>query len=376
MLPAAALTVCGDTAAKSCGLLLTASLNPGPPNASFLRSVRRFLATAVCLLVTASAFAAKTDVVVLKNGDHITGEVKLLSRGQLKLSTDDAGTIYIEWDKIVSVTTSLQYEVVTTGNARYVGTLAPSSSTELKVVAKDGTATVLAFLEVVSFAPIKEGLLERIDGTLDVGGSYTKASGVGQTTVDLDAHYRRPAYDMFTHLLSNLTRANGEEAITQFTWRSGYLHSREDGWIVSPFVFFARDVDLGLSFGAIAALTGGRYVQRSNRSETLVAVGAAVGREHLIDGRTLNDVDAVANFLTSFYRHDYPKTDVDFSLLLFPELNRWGRVRANTEVKLKRELFKDFIAAITAYDTYDSQPQVPDASRNDIAVSFSIGWTF
>jgi len=26
----------------------------------------------------------------------------------LKLSTDDAGTIYVEWDKIVAVTTALQ----------------------------------------------------------------------------------------------------------------------------------------------------------------------------------------------------------------------------------------------------------------------------
>jgi hypothetical protein len=79
---------------------------------------------------------------------------------------------------------------------------------------------------------------------------------------------------------------------------------------------------------------------------------------------------------TSFFRHDYPKTALDLSLLMFPELNRWGRVRANANVRLKRELFRDFIAAITAYDTFDSQPQVAAVDRNDIGVSFSIGWTF
>jgi hypothetical protein len=251
--------------------------------------------------------------------------VKQLSRGQLKLSTDDAGTVYIEWDKIVAVTTALQYEVVTTNGARYVGVLAQASTTQLKVVANDGTETVLAFLDVVSFASIKARFLERIDGTLDVGGSYTKSSGVGQMAVDFNADYRRPSYDVFTNFESNLSRSSSE-TITQFTLRSGYMRFRADGWIFSPFVYVSRNVDLGLSLGTTAAFTAGRYVQRSNRRETLIAFGAAVGKEELTDGRAIGDFDAVASITTSFFRHDYPRTAVDLSLLTFPELNRWGRV--------------------------------------------------
>jgi len=273
------------------------------------------------------------------------------------------------------VTTALRYEVVTRSGARYVGVLAPAPNAQVKVVAKDGTASTLSFLDVVSFAPIKTGFFDRIDGTLDVGGSYTKSSGVGQMTVDLDTDYRRPSYDAFTNFASTLTR-DESNTITQFTLRSGYMHFREDGWIFSPFAYLARNVDLGLSFGAAAALTAGRYVERSNSSETLVAFGAGVGKEDLTDGRTIDDVDAVVNLATSFFRHDYPKTAVDFSLLVFPELNRWGRVRGNANARLKRELFHDFIAVITAYDTFDSKPQVAGVDRNDVGVSFSIGWTF
>ena len=40
----------------------------------------------------------KTDVVILKNGDRITGEIKKLDRGKLKLKTDDMSTVYIELD--------------------------------------------------------------------------------------------------------------------------------------------------------------------------------------------------------------------------------------------------------------------------------------
>ena len=62
----------------------------------------------------------------------------------LKLSTDDAGTIYIEWDKIVAIKTALEYEVVTRNGSRYVGVLAADVADELRVIAEDGAVTRLA----------------------------------------------------------------------------------------------------------------------------------------------------------------------------------------------------------------------------------------
>ncbi len=47
-------------------------------------TTRPFFAAAIVLSVAATVFAARTDVVVLRNGDHLTGEVKQLSREQLK----------------------------------------------------------------------------------------------------------------------------------------------------------------------------------------------------------------------------------------------------------------------------------------------------
>lgn len=63
----------------------------------------------------------KTDVVVLANGDRITGELKRLDRGRLEFNTDDAGTLYLEWDKLVSVVASGQVEVVTAVGRRFLG---------------------------------------------------------------------------------------------------------------------------------------------------------------------------------------------------------------------------------------------------------------
>ena len=79
-------------------------------------------AAALSLLVLPfPAWAAKTDIVMLLNGDRITGEVKELAYGQLKFATEDMGTLYIEWTKIASLTTTRTLQVEMLDGRRLLG---------------------------------------------------------------------------------------------------------------------------------------------------------------------------------------------------------------------------------------------------------------
>ena len=84
---------------------------------------------AALLLAAISPLAAeRTDVVILKNGDHLTGEVKKLERGRLKLKTDSMGTVYIEWDKIFQITAAETFEARLESGERHVGTFGPGAA--------------------------------------------------------------------------------------------------------------------------------------------------------------------------------------------------------------------------------------------------------
>ena len=56
-------------------------------------------------------------------------------------------------------------------------------------------------------------------------------------------------------------------------------------------------------------------------------------------------------------------------------LSNWGRQRLQVDTAVKRELWKDFLLSLNVYDTFDSDPPQPDSARNDLGVSFSIGWS-
>ena len=83
--------------------------------------MRRVSAGLFVLLWAGVAEAQKTDSVWIRNGDRITGEVKSLYRAKLKYSTDDLGTIYIQWDKVARTSSRATFEVQVTSGDKYYG---------------------------------------------------------------------------------------------------------------------------------------------------------------------------------------------------------------------------------------------------------------
>src|SRR5262245_55445559 len=127
----------------------------------------------LCLAMTAApARAAKTDIVVLRNGDRLTCEVDELERGRLTVKTDDMGTIQIEWDKVQSVTAASEFDVDDLVGHRYVGALAAAASGELSITS-GSEAQAVRLLDVARITRIRATFWQRLDGSLDVGASYT-----------------------------------------------------------------------------------------------------------------------------------------------------------------------------------------------------------
>jgi hypothetical protein len=127
------------------------------------------LASLAILAMPELARAAKHHVIVLANGDRITGEVEVLERGRLQFSTDDAGTMSIEWPKLRELTAAPeQFEVETTAGRRFVSSLGPGAGAgELRVVAPGDTASI-PFGSIVRITTLNT-FWGRIDGSLDWG---------------------------------------------------------------------------------------------------------------------------------------------------------------------------------------------------------------
>lgn len=332
----------------------------------------------VCFLgigAPSRAAAADTDRVVLRNGDRIAGEVKGLRSGKLELSTTAMGTIYVEWDKVVELVSPSQFEIETTRGTRYLGSIRGGTPGVLTVALAAGTVD-LDILSVVRIQPIKTGFLDRFDGLIDLGASYTKSSAIGQGWLNAELRSRRPKYQWTTTLNTTITVQANEPETSRTVGSFEYVWFLPQRWYVPAAGTFERNTDLGLDLRSSLLLGIGRYFVQTNRNTLGAALGVVGNSEVPSDGEETKNVEMYFGANYSFFTYDTPKTTITVGFVVYPSLTVSKRVRSDTDITLRREIVSDFTVGLTLYDTYDSKPPTADANKHDYGGTVTVGWTF
>ena len=318
----------------------------------------------------------RTDVVTLANGDHITGEVVVLERGRLEFKTDDAGTLYLEWDKLTSLVAARFVEVVTEDGRRFLGTLGKSADRSISVVGPGG-ATSLVMAEVALIRPIGRGFWNKLDGSIDAGYNYTKSSGVAQFNLNWDTVYQKPASRFRLTASTTITQKDDDPGRDdRGTIEMSYLRYPWQHWFISAAGRFENNESLGLVLRSqVGGAVGPRLVNTS-KAQLAVGAGLVVNEEQGVDVEPTQNLEGLLVFRASYYTYDRPKTNVDISFQYYPSLSNTGRQRLQADVGLKRELWKDFFASMNFFNTFDSRPPNPSADQNDVGFVFSLGWSY
>lgn len=328
------------------------------------------------LLAAAPAFGAKTDVVVLRNGDHVTGEVQQLERGRLQLKTDDLGTVEIEWDKVASVAAAAPFDVDDLSGGRYMGALVPGPvAGQMLIVWGDRTDTVELWT-LFRIRRLNKSFWKRLDGSLDVGASYTSASSLFNLDLVGNLGVLRPGYEVAADASSTVTSQPDVEDTRRNTLSLSYARRFPKRWVALVKGLVEQNRELGFDLRSSGAAGGGRYLVQSPRDKLLAALGLSVNRERPLEGEATTNVEATASLAYDRFSYDFPKVDVSLAAAGYASLNNGSRYRLDVQGQLKRELVKDFYATLRGYESYDSRPATEGAPRNDYGITFALGWAF
>ena len=352
-----------------------------PPAAR--RIAARNAATALALWAALAlwpglASALKTDVVTLRNGDRITGEIKGLASGKLDYSTDDAGRLSIEWDKVARVTTPQQLQVELGTGAKYFGRLGVSDRDGFLVVVHSGVDT-LPVESVVEISPINAGFLQRVKSYLDVGFTVAKANQATTFSLSGSADYRGPAigaqlkFDSYAQGQESVPTTARNSVRQAVSW---YLPKR---WSAVALAQAEQNDELDLDHRFTGGGAMNRVLSRSNHMELTTGAGLVGTQERFSSAAGISSNASFEGLLStnwSAFRFDSPKLDFGASVALFPSLSQAGRVRGQMEIRLKYEVFKDFLAGILFTDTFDSRPPDENTTKNDYVTTLTIGWSY
>ncbi len=201
--------------------------------------------------------AQKTDIIELKRGSRVIGETKNLQQGKLELSTWAMSAVYIEWPKVLSITTDKQFEIELADGSRFFGS-AKAAEDSGSVVISYGTHAIEAeTLAIVTMQRIKPNFWDALDGSIDVGIHFTQQNAKTDLSLNTTVNYKKGLRNY--RLLFNAAYSRQDSVQDISSLNSGFRYVKE--WKNRMF------------YGAV--LSGERNSQLSLDFRSTVAGGAA-----------------------------------------------------------------------------------------------------
>jgi len=238
---------------------------------------------AACLVMLATvppvSAREKTDVLILKNGDRLTGEIKGLAYARVEFKTDTMETVSVKWEEVAQITSEYSFELELEDGVRFFGSLgAPAQPGMVSVIGKERTLE-LTMDEIVRLRPIKDRYWKRIDGSLSIGLGFTKASDVLRFSFNADATYTERKNRVDLTINSIITTQNEQDSRENTSLNLRYNRLLENRWFLSAFTGLQRNDELGIKLRVLGGVGGGRLLVQTNRMVLPVLAGFSLNQE-------------------------------------------------------------------------------------------------
>jgi len=178
-------------------------------------NLRRCLLRAVILIAWPATAREKTDVLVMRNSDRLTCEIKGLSADALYISLDYAlGTMSINWFKVDHLESKQLFLVKTQDGEVYSGTLSMPKTegarpVSIEVIEPDGAKVELERNQVAKMDQSFENFWHRFNGDVGFGAIYNKGNASTQYNLATDLDYPRERWAASVSYNSTLSSNKG-----------------------------------------------------------------------------------------------------------------------------------------------------------------------
>ena len=342
-----------------------------------------YITLCLCLsCFSTQVLAAKTDIIILKNGDHLTGEIKGLVSGQLELSTEYMDTVFIDWENIRDIISNQGQQIEKADGERLLGTLDKTPSYDPKdadrlVINTDEGPIEVESANVIRMYPIGGGFWDRMDLRIGLGFNYDKSSDVGKYNFGIDAVHRAPESITFGKLITEITTQNKEDDTTRNVLNLEHMTYRPNKRYISYFGSMEQNDQLGVDFRTLLGSSYGFRPIITGRNWLSLGVGLAVNREKPFDGTDSdNNLEGVATLRYQYFKRSTPERMLDVSFKVFPSITQWGRVRYDFSVDAEWEIIRDFYLGLEFYSSYDGEPAAAEAGNFDYGYRTTVGLKF
>lgn len=345
---------------------------------------RGLLLQCVVFLAVGVLFARdSTDIVVMKNGDHLTGEIKGLDSGVLYVNMKYIlGTSSLQWSKVDHVESKQLFVVKTEDGSVYSGTLATvepgGRPVRIEVLEAPEHKVVLERSRVIQMYETSDKFWQRFNGEIDSGIIYSKGNQSTQYSLNADVEYPRKRWATSAAYSSSLSASSGTSPSNrnQVTAAGTRLLPWNNWFYQGLGVFLqssVQEIDLQTTLGAGV----GRFLKNTNNAKVSLIGGFGWENTKYAQSAATPTAQNVAAALAAaqmkFFR--FNKTTLAVNAILLPALSQPGRVHFDLNSSYYVKVFSNLTWNISFYGNWDNRPP-PGFSGSDYGTSSGLGWTF
>ena len=332
----------------------------------------------LCSYWTTATGREKADILYMRNGDRLTGQIVVMQFGKLSLKTDYLGTATIEWLDIARAESPQQFIVEDLRGRYFSGTLVASGADRRIVVrGDDGATTALGLDEIERVYGDEPAFWNRLNGSFSVGFDYAKAASIATISGNFDTAYRAPEFRWNISADINSTKDPEQGTIDRHSLSFTYQWLLPRQQFISGLSMLERNEETGIDARLQLGAGYGRYFSQTSKSELSGMLGLALTREWATGSEDSQEsIEGIVGGNWRIFKFNSPTVSLNSAALLFPSLTDSGRYRTNLNLSLRRELIKDFYLDLSFYHAYDSQPPDANAENSDYGLTTSLGYSF
>lgn len=342
-----------------------------------MRKIQLFISFLI-IFTSVIVSAPKTDMIRLKNGNLVTGEIKSLEYGILSYKTDGMSTLSVKWDHVTQIKSKYKFEVTLDKGGVYLAYVDTTSKlNEVNLIINSKISFVVKTSEIVSILKIKDSFWGRFSGGFSFGLNYTRGSDIFYYDLSGDLHYR--IFRSYASLIvsSNLTNdRNTENKTTKNDANFRYYGLLPKYWFYAGFAQAEQNSQMGLDLRTSIGAGFGKRILYTYRTALQLSVNIVGNREWSQDGEGSNNVEGLAYLEYRIYNNAPPKTKLTSYLAVYPSITIKGRVRTNFFVEGSIEIWKNFVYKLKYYYNVDNKPVTEGANKVDWGITTSFGYTF
>lgn len=332
-----------------------------------------------CIAMAGRASTARTDTVILYNGQVLIGEIQNVQAGVLRMDDADLGMVKVKLYKIRKAYSVKQFRIATIRKAEYYGYFRPSE--------KDGyfhfdlnnsdSVIVMPIESLNEVQPLEKGFWKRLNGNVSLGFSFSKSSSIGQFNLASSARYS-------TRLIETSLTASALASLDSISFSRDNesvellsIYNINGSWFAAASLTYQRNLELSIARRFQQIIGGGNKLLIRKNFELLGLSGLAFNEERSTSGeesKLLLEIPVSFRFV--LYHFSKPNIQINTSQGAFISLSEKGRVRYSGTTSLYLEVLNDFDLNITSYANYDSKPPDQASNKNKFDLGFTFGVSF